>query len=85
MIPRLFLVVCALALLSSAKLKGDGGKYQVRYSVDGGAPKLLDKWEPIWVDGWSNGKHSIKLDLVDRKLVDNGGYNSTTRAISVVK
>ena len=73
--------------LSNAKLKGEGGKFQVRYSVDGGAAKMLDKWEPIWIDGLSNGKHSIKLELVDGKgnVVDNGGYNSTTREISVVK
>ncbi len=64
-----------------------GTQDQVRYSVDGGAPKLIEKWEPIWLDGWSNGKHSIKIELVDQKgnLVDNGGYNSTTRDITVVK
>ena len=71
--------------LSNAKLSGEGGKYQVRYSIDGGVPKLLDKWEPLWLAGWSGGKHSIKLELVDSKVVDNGGYNSTTREISVVK
>jgi hypothetical protein len=73
--------------LANAKLKGDGGKYQVRYSIDGGAPKMLDKWEPIWVSGWSAGKHSIKLELVDQKgnVIDNGGYNATTREITVVK
>ena len=55
--------------------------------IDGGAPKLLDKSEPIWLDGAANGKHAIKLELVDQKgkLVGNGGYNSTTREISVVK
>lgn len=73
--------------LSNAKLTGDGGKYQVRYSVDGGAAKMIEKWEPIWLDGWSSGKHTVKLELVDQKgnLVDNGGYNSTTREITVVK
>ena len=73
--------------LANAKLAGAGGKYQVRYAIDGGTPKLLDKWEPIWVSGWSGGKHSIKLELVDKKgkVVDNGGYNSTTREINVVK
>lgn len=73
--------------LLNAKLKGDGGEYQVRYSVDGGAPKLLDKWEPIWLAGWISGKHSIKLELVDKdgNVVDNGGYNSTTREITITK
>ncbi|HEY8563253.1 MAG TPA: hypothetical protein VIL74_22940 [Pyrinomonadaceae bacterium] len=73
--------------LANAKLTGDGGEYQVRYSVDGGAPKMIEKWQPIWLTGWSAGKHKIKLELVDKSgaVVDNGGYNSTEREISVVK
>ncbi|MGI8788750.1 MAG: hypothetical protein ACR2HG_13425 [Pyrinomonadaceae bacterium] len=73
--------------LSNAKLSGDGGEYRVRYSVDGGEAKYIDKWQPIWLTGWTDGKHSIKLELVDKdgNLVDNGGYNSTTREITVTK
>ena len=73
--------------LSNAKLQGDGGEYRVRYSVDGGEAKFIDKWEPIWLTGWINGKHTVKLELVDKdgNLVDNGGYNSTTREITVIK
>ena len=37
--------------LSNAKLQGDGGEYRVRYSVDGGAPKFIDKWAPVWLSG----------------------------------
>jgi hypothetical protein len=71
--------------LSNAKLQGDGGTFRVRYSIDGGEAKFLDKWEPIWLGGWINGKHQVKLELVDKdgNLVDNGGYNSTTRDITV--
>jgi len=73
--------------LHNAKLKDDGGNYRVRYSVDGGEAKFIDKWEPIWLTGWTAGKHSIKLELVDIDggVIDNGGYNSTTREITVVK
>lgn len=73
--------------LSNAKLQGDGGQYRVRYSIDGGDAKFIDKWEPIWLSGWITGKHSIKLELVDKdgNLVDNGGYNSTTRDINVTR
>jgi hypothetical protein len=74
--------------LTNAKLKGDGGDYQVRYSVDGGAPKMLDKWEPTWLSGWISGKHRVMLELIDAKTgnpVDNGGYNSTTREITITK
>jgi len=73
--------------LANAKLTGDGGEYRVRYSVDGGEAKYIDKWEPIWLSGWSSGKHTVKLELVDQQgnVVDNGGYNSTTREITVTK
>jgi hypothetical protein len=73
--------------LANAKLQGDGGEYRVRYSVDGGEAKYIDKWEPIWLAGWAAGKHTVKLELVDRagNVVDNGGYNSTSRDITVVK
>ena len=73
--------------LANAKLKDDGGTYRVRYKVDGGEAKYIDKWSTIWLSGWTTGKHTIKLELVDEAgvLVDNGGYNSTTREITVTK
>src|SRR5438876_5025675 len=73
--------------LSNTRLQADGGQYRVRYSIDGGDSKFLDKWEPIWLSGWINGKHSVKLELVDKdsNLVDNGGYNSTMRDITVAR
>jgi hypothetical protein len=73
--------------LLNAKLQGDGGAYRVRYSVDGGEAKFLEKWEPIWLSGWISGKHQVKLELVDKdgNVVDNGGYNSTMREITVTK
>jgi len=73
--------------LSNAKLTGDGGEYRVRYSIDGSEPKFVEKWGPIWLSGWTNGTHSIKLELVDKggNVVDNGGYNSTTREITISK
>src|SRR5215831_13470379 len=73
--------------LLNATLQGEGGDFRVRYSVDGGEAKYLDKWEPIWLSGWISGKHSVKLELVDRdgNVVDNGGYNSTTREITIAK
>lgn len=73
--------------LSNARLVGDGGEYHVRYSVDGGEAKMIDKWQPIWLKGFTEGKHSVKVELVDKNgnLIDNGGYNSTTREITVAK
>ncbi|MEP6742995.1 MAG: hypothetical protein ABJB61_10895 [bacterium] len=73
--------------LTGGKLKGDGGEYRVRYIVDDDDAKYIDKWEPIWLSGWINGKHSVRLELIDKdgKPVDNGGYNTTTREITVTK
>ena len=73
--------------LKNGKLQGDGGSFRVRYSVDGGEAKFTDKWAPIWLTGWSTGKHTVKVELVDKagNLVDNGGYNSTTREITVTR
>jgi hypothetical protein len=73
--------------LSGAKLKGDGGEYRVRYIVDDDEPKFIDKWEPIWLSGWISGKHTVRLELLDKddRPVENGGYNTTSREISVVK
>ena len=73
--------------LSNAKLQGDGGDYRVRYSVDGGEAKYIDKWEPVWLAGWTPGKHTVKLELLDKSgnVVENGDYNTTSRDITVVK
>lgn len=73
--------------LSNAKLQSDGGEYRVRYSVDGGEARFIDTGKPIWLSGWISGKHTVKLELVDKSgnLVDNGGYNATTREINVIR
>jgi len=73
--------------LSNAKLKGDGGELRVRYIIDDDEPQLLDKWEPIWLAGWLSGKHTVRLELLNKDgwPLANGSYNVTTREITVVK
>jgi hypothetical protein len=73
--------------LKNGKLQGQGGDYRVRYTIDNGTPGFIDTWEPIWLSGWTAGKHTVKVELVDKsgQVVDNGGYNSTTREINLVK
>ncbi|MFN2456275.1 MAG: hypothetical protein ABR577_18905 [Pyrinomonadaceae bacterium] len=73
--------------LSNAKLQADGGDYRVRYSIDNGEAKTLDNWTPIWLSGWTAGKHTVKLELIDKdgNVVANGDYNSTTREITITK
>lgn len=73
--------------LTNGKLVGDGGDYRVRLTADGGDPTVIEKWAPVWLKGWTAGKHQIKLELInkDGAVVENGGYNSTTREITVTK
>ncbi len=73
--------------LANAKLTGDGGEYKIRLTVDGKEVKMIEKWEPVWFSGWTTGKHTVKLELIDKdgNVVENGGYNSTTREITVAK
>lgn len=73
--------------LTGGKLQGDGGDLRVRYTVDGGEPKYIDRWAPLWLSGWTAGKHTLRLELVGRdgNPVENGGYNNTSRDITVVK
>ncbi|HKR59397.1 MAG TPA: hypothetical protein VJS64_06650 [Pyrinomonadaceae bacterium] len=73
--------------LTNAKLKGDGGEYRVRYIVDNDDPRFIEKWEPIWLSGWLSGKHTVRLELLDKSdiPVANGTFNTTTREITVVK
>jgi hypothetical protein len=73
--------------LSNAKLKGDGGEYRVRCIINDDEPRFIDKWEPVWLSGWLSGKHTVRLELLDKddRLVENGGYNTTVRTITVQK
>jgi hypothetical protein len=73
--------------LTNAKLRGDGGEYRIRYIVDDEEPGFIDKWEPIWLSGWTEGKHTVRLELLgaDQYPLKNGSFNITTREITVMK
>ena len=73
--------------LANARLKGDGGEYRVRYIVDDDDARFIEKWEPIWLSGWLSGKHTVRLELLDKddRPVANGTFNTTAREITVAK
>jgi hypothetical protein len=73
--------------LTNAKLKGEGGEYRVRYIIDDDEPGYIDQWQPIWLSGWLNGKHTVRLELLgpDHYPLKNGSFNITTSEIAVVK
>jgi hypothetical protein len=72
--------------LSNTRLKGQGGKHIVRLTIDE-TSYFLDQWEPLWIGGWTAGKHTVQLELLndEGQVVENGGYNSVTREITVIK
>lgn len=67
--------------LANAQLKGDGGQFRVRYIVDDEDMRWIDRWESLWVTGWTSGKHTIRLELIgpDGWPYHNGDYNIETR------
>jgi len=73
--------------LTNARLKEDGGEFRVRYIIDDGEPGYIDRWAPLWLSGWTNGKHAVRLELLgpDQNPVENGGLNTTTREITVIR
>jgi hypothetical protein len=73
--------------LANAKLKGDGGEYRVRYIVDDGEMRWVDKWEQVVLTGWTPGNHTIRVELVgpDGWPYRNGIYNVTTRELTIIK
>ena len=73
--------------LANATLKGDGGEYRVRYIVDDGEMRWIDKWEQVVLTGWTLGSHTIRLELVgpDGWPYRNGTQNVMTRGFTVNK
>lgn len=73
--------------LANVKLRGDGGEYRVRYSVDDDDMQWVDRWENIVLTGWLPGKHTIRVELIgpDGWPYRNGDYNIVTREITITK
>ncbi|MFW5967787.1 MAG: hypothetical protein ACOCV2_09730 [Persicimonas sp.] len=62
-----------------------GDDARVVYEVDGEKEGELEEWEPILMPPLEPGEHEVRLRLVDGdgELIENGGYNDTTRTITV--
>lgn len=67
--------------ISNATLGQDA---KVIYGVDGTETELTE-WKPLLLPPLAAGEHEITLKLVDTdgKLIENGGFNNTTRTITV--
>ena len=71
-------------LLANAKLKGEGGEFRIRYIVDDEEMRWIDKTEVLWLSGWTQGKHTVRVELIgpDGWPYKNGAY-IVTKEISV--
>jgi hypothetical protein len=68
--------------ISNCELTSDG--YKVRLSVDGKVVRTLSVWVPYYLYGLKAGKHTIRLELLDRseKLVD-GPFSDVSQTIHI--
>jgi len=68
--------------VSNATLAPDG--YKVKLWIDTAAMPDITRWQPYYIEGLMNGKHTIKLELVDAKgAVVPGPYNSPSGEITI--
>jgi hypothetical protein len=63
-----------------------GEDAKVVYGVDGQETELTE-WKPVILPALEPGEHEITLRLVDGEgnVIENGGYNDTTRTITVTE
>jgi hypothetical protein len=69
-----------------------GNDFKVRYTIDGRNPKVLTRWEPVWLS-WEEmlpGSHTVAIELIDQNnkpapfIVNGVNYNRTERKIVVL-
>jgi hypothetical protein len=69
-----------------------GSDYRVRYTINGRNPKVLTRWEPVWLQ-WTEmvpGTHTVLIELLDKEnkpvpfKVGGTDYNRTQRQIRIL-
>jgi len=68
--------------LSNCQLSTDG--FKVRVGIDGKMVRMLTRWVPYYLYGMSRGKHTIKMELLDKNnQVVPGFFNVVEREIEI--
>jgi hypothetical protein len=68
--------------ISNCELTPDG--YKVRLTVDGKMHRTLTSWQPYYIYGLKRGKHTIRLELIDRSnKVVPGSFNTIEQSITI--
>jgi hypothetical protein len=66
--------------ITNTQLSRDG--YKVRLTIDDTVQRVLTRWSPYYIYGLKQGKHSLKLELLDESnSVVPGMTNSVTRTV----
>jgi len=69
-------------LISNCELTKDG--YKVKLTVDGRFTRMLTSWQPYYIYGLSEGKHTIRLELFGQKdVLIPGPFNRVERTIVI--
>ncbi len=69
-------------LISNCELSPDG--YKVRLEIDGKETAKLTEWRPYYIYGLGEGKHEVRISLIDRKnKLVHGPFNDISRIIYV--
>lgn len=68
--------------ISNCELSADG--YKVRLTIDGKIQRTFISWRPYYIYGLKQGKHTLRLELIDDKnKVVPGPYNDVQHTIVV--
>jgi hypothetical protein len=68
-------------LIANCELSPDG--YTVQLTIDGMANRTLSSWQPYYIYGLKKGKHTIRLELLNRKTKVGGPFNDVEQTIVV--
>jgi hypothetical protein len=68
--------------LSNCSLSSDG--YKVKVTIDNKIKRLIFSWIPYYIYGLKKGRHTIRLQLIDKNMKQVPGFfNDTTRTFYV--
>jgi hypothetical protein len=68
--------------ISNCELSPDG--YKVRLTIDGKVKRTLSSWQPYYIYGLDRGKHTVRLQLIDRNgKIAPGAFNDVERTIRI--
>ncbi|MGB7979148.1 MAG: hypothetical protein WCF19_08370 [Chlamydiales bacterium] len=68
--------------VTNAELSPDG--YKVRLTIDGKTNRTITSWQPYYIYGLTSGKHTIRLELLDKENKPVAGeFNDVTQTIYI--